>query len=145
MLVFALIFKDQKNQYLFLNTYNNFISKSNKAMEVKKYWYPDNCPPRKIASQLGLEFGPRWGLVLGFEDIQTIGPEENCSPRLGLGFGLRLGLGLGGNFSRTFTCAQVYFMFSLPYLTQMHINSLTLVNSHWLKVNILTEDCLEWN
>ena len=34
MLIFVLAFKDQKNQYLFLNTYNLFISRINKAVEV---------------------------------------------------------------------------------------------------------------
>ena len=57
-MIFALTFKDEKNQYLFLNTHNGFISKINKAMEVKKYWYPDNYPLRKIASQLRFGFGP---------------------------------------------------------------------------------------
>ena len=38
MLIFVLtfIFQDQKNQYIFLNTYN-FIRKINKVMEVKNY------------------------------------------------------------------------------------------------------------
>ena len=82
LLVFVLTFKDQKNQYLFLNTYNGFISKINKAMEVKKYWYPDNCPPRKIPAppQLKLGFGPRCGLVLGLGGNQTIGPEKKGPP-----------------------------------------------------------------
>ena len=80
LLVFVLTFKDQKNRYLFLNTYNGFISKINKAMEVKKYWYPDNCPPMKIVPQLSLGFGPRCGLVLGLEVNQAIGPEGNCPP-----------------------------------------------------------------
>ena len=37
LLIFVLTFKDQKNQYLFLNTFDDFISKINKVMEVKKY------------------------------------------------------------------------------------------------------------
>ena len=68
-------------------------------MEVKKYWYPDNCP-RKFASQLGLGFRPRWGLFSVLGGNQIIASEENWHPRLGLGFGLGLVLGLEGNFPR---------------------------------------------
>ena len=39
---------------------NSVSSKSDKNR------YPDNCPLRKISSLLGLEFGSRLGLVLGF-------------------------------------------------------------------------------
>ena len=129
MLIFVLTFKDQKNQYLFLNTYNGFISKVNKAMEVKKYWYPDSCPPppEEYCPQLGLRFGPRWGLVLGLGGNQTIAPPEN-SPRLGLGFGLGLVLGLRGNFPITFT-------FTISY-TSTHTLSYTSKQSLTLGKNI---------
>ena len=62
--------------------------------------YPDNCPPRKIAPRLGLGLGSRSGIVLGLDGNETIAPEKNCPPQLGLGFGLGLVLELGGNFRR---------------------------------------------
>ena len=34
MFALTVIFKNQENLYLFLNTYNDFISKINKAMKV---------------------------------------------------------------------------------------------------------------
>ena len=106
MLVFALTFKDQKNQYLFLNTYNGFISKINKAMEVKKFWYLDNCPPRKLPPPP--RFGPGVGVWAKVRvSFRVGGQPDNWFRRkfppplwLGLGFGLGLVLGLGGSFPR---------------------------------------------
>ena len=71
-----------------------------KGMSKSLKWYPDNCPPRKIAPRLGLGFGSRSRLVLGLGDNQAIAPEEDC-PRLGLGFGLGLVFGVerGRQFS----------------------------------------------
>ena len=50
-----------------------------------------------MSPRLGLGFGSRLGLVLGFGGNQTVYPKEN-SPRLVLGFGLQLVLGLGAIF-----------------------------------------------
>ena len=106
LLVFVLTFKDQKNQYLFLNTYNGFISKINKAMEVKKFWYLDNCPPRKLPPPP--RFGPGVGVWAKVRvSFRVGGQPDNWFRRkfppplwLGLGFGLGLVLGLGGSFPR---------------------------------------------
>ena len=61
--------------------------------------YSDNYPPKKITPQLGIGFGSKLGLVLGFWGNQTIAPKGDC-PGLGLGFGLGLVLRLCGNFPR---------------------------------------------
>ena len=68
-------------------------------MEVKKYWYPDNCPLRKIVPQLRLGFGRRCGLVLGLEVNQAIGPGGNCPPPVRVRVWLRVSFGVGGHFS----------------------------------------------
>ena len=41
---------------------------------ITKNRYPDNCPPRKIAPQLGLWFGSRLGLVLGLRATRQLPP-----------------------------------------------------------------------
>ena len=63
--------------------------------------YPDNCPPRKNATWLGLGFWSRLRLVLG----QGGGDQrtrqlslKKIVPQLGLQFGIGLVLRLGGNF-----------------------------------------------
>ena len=69
-------------------------------MCFQKYlqWYPNNCPPRKIAPQLRLGFGSRSGLVLGLGGNQTIAPKENCPP-VRVRVWLRVSFGVGGQFS----------------------------------------------
>ena len=61
--------------------------------------YPDNCPLRKIAPQLGLGFWSRLGLVLGLGwGNQTIAPEENSTlVRVKVWVKVSLGVGGGGN------------------------------------------------
>ena len=57
-----------------MRRYINFLAKK---------WYLDNCPRGKLPPlhpRLGLGFGSRSGLVLGWGDNQTIAPEENCPP-----------------------------------------------------------------
>ena len=68
--------------------------------------YPDNCPPSKIAPQLGLGFWSRLGLVLGLGGSnQTIAPEENCTlvrvkVWVKVSFGVRGGGGRQLSFAR---------------------------------------------
>ena len=53
----------------------------------------------KLPPRLGLEFGPRVGLVLGLEAMRQL-PLRKIVPWLGLGVGLGLVLGLGDNFPK---------------------------------------------
>ena len=112
LLIFVLTFKDQKNQYLFLNTYNGFISKINKAMEVKKFWYLDNCPPRKIAPPPPPRFGPGVGVwakvrfsfrVGGQPDNRSrrklLPPSPPPAAMVRVRVWLRVSFGVGGQFS----------------------------------------------
>ena len=95
MPIFVLTFKDQKNQYLFVNTYNGFISEINKVTEVKKYWYPDNCPPVRVGVWVKVRVSFRVGAV-GCN--QTIASKENCPP-VRVRSWLRVSFGVGEQFS----------------------------------------------
>ena len=76
----VLTYKDQKNRYLFLNTYDGFIAKINKAMKVDQYWYLGNFLPEKICPPPLIRVGvwARRGLALGLGSNQTMAPKENC-------------------------------------------------------------------
>ena len=142
MLIFVLTFKDQKNQYLFLNTYNGFISKINKAMEVKKYLYLDNCPPRKFSPQVRIGV---WAKVkVSFRVGRQPGnwPRGKFpSPQVKVRFWLSVNLGVGGQFS-----SGVIFLEPLPVRTFIlcflyHILHSAHKHSYTSKKS-LTEDCL---
>ena len=99
MLIFVLTLKDQNNQYQFLNTYNPFIIKINKAVEVKKYWYPDNFPPKENCRPVRVVVWAKVRVSFRLGGNQIIAHKEKCPPSLvSVRFGLGLVMGLRVNF-----------------------------------------------
>ena len=73
-----------------------FIESETQESLSCKRWHLDNCPPRKIAPQLGLRFWSRLGLVLGLGATRQL-PQKKIVSWLGLGFGFWVSFGIGGN------------------------------------------------
>ena len=94
--------------------------------------YPDNCSPRKIVPRLGLEFGSRLGLVLGFKGNHTIAPEEN-SPSARVRVSVRVSFGFGEQFS---SGAIVYLLWLCSNVKEtffiLHINYIATFD--WIKL-----------
>ena len=98
--------------YITFTTFVSIVSYLEQTFFSRKYFdvfisvggYPDNCPPRKNASRLGLGFWSRLRLVLGLRGgrggggDQTIFPEENC-PAVRVRVWTRLSFGVGWQFS----------------------------------------------
>ena len=89
------VFQTKRNNYFVQKVNWTFSDDENSGNSVSGQF-----PPRKIAPRLGLWFMSRSELVLGLGDNQTIAPEENCPPVLGLRFDLWIVLGLERNFPR---------------------------------------------
>ena len=122
--------------YITFTTFVSIVSYLEQTFFSRKYFdvfifvggYPDNCPPRKNASRLGLGFWSRLRLVLGLRgggaggggaETRQLSPKK-IVPQLGLWFGLDLVLGLGGNSPRGqlsknpvggFPFSQIFFFF----------------------------------
>ena len=98
--------------YITFTTFVSIVSYLEQTFFSRKYFdvfisvggYPDNCPPRKNASRLGLGFWSRLRLVLGLRGgrgrgrKQTIVPEEN-STSVRVMVWTRLSFGVGWQFS----------------------------------------------
>ena len=99
--------------YITFTTFVSIVSYLEQTFFSRKYFdvfisvggYPDNCPPRKNASRLGLGFWSRLRLVLelqvgvgGGGRNQTIVPEEN-STSVRVMVWTRLSFGVGWQFS----------------------------------------------
>ena len=96
--------------YITFTTFVSIVSYLEQTFFSRKYFdvfisvggYPNNCPPRKNASRLGLGFWSRLRLVLrlrgGAGGNQTIVPEEN-SPSVRVMVWTRLSFAVGWQFS----------------------------------------------